>query len=367
MNITQIIQKKFPKFTKEKYSDLFEEIIRAALNPVSDQKVESITCDILSVKSKKKKKQSFWFDILTSSFRSDNIYSTESKKIPQLIISYLKLKAKEIVPKLVSLSVKYNRSNEYVLRCYLDVCRYEINKKKVSYLIKKRKNPSVNDVPSKLTKNENGLEIEDEEGKENKTLNLFIGSFDMRSFLEHNQSIYMKKSENCNTFFFVNNNKEDFQNTKNQGSFSKRKYSTDNRKEKIANTKIYGKKGKMFIHRFDSFKFLPCPTTTKETYPKKKFKNLNINTEYNYMKAYTKSTSRDKNTKEINDYKAKNTLSNNNRFLKTRNLSITTTFVKKDKIYMPMIQKNSTHSIDSNFRKQNLKMKNFLTKEDLYY
>ena len=75
MNITQIIQKKFPKFTKEKYSDLFEEIIRAALNPVSDQKVESITCDILSVKSKKKKKQSFWFDILTSSFRSDLKFS----------------------------------------------------------------------------------------------------------------------------------------------------------------------------------------------------------------------------------------------------------------------------------------------------
>ena len=178
MNITQIIQKKFPKFTKEKYSDLFEEIIRAALNPVSDQKIESITSDILSVKSKKKKKQSFWFDILTSSFRSDNKYSTESKKIPQLTISYLKLKAKEIVPKLVSLSVKYNRSTEYVLRCYLDVCRYETNKKKVSYLIKKRKNPSVNDVPSKLAKNENGLEIEDEESKENKTLNLFIGSFD---------------------------------------------------------------------------------------------------------------------------------------------------------------------------------------------
>ena len=61
MNITQIIQKKFPKFTKEKYSDLFEEIIRAALNPVSAQKVESITCDILNVKSKKKKKQSGFF------------------------------------------------------------------------------------------------------------------------------------------------------------------------------------------------------------------------------------------------------------------------------------------------------------------
>ena len=96
-------------------------------------------------------------------------------------------------------------------------------------------------------------------------------------------------------------------------------------------------------------------------------KNLNINTEYNHTKAYTKSTSRDKNTKEINDYKAKNTPSNNNRFLKARNLSITTTIIKKDKIYMPIIQKNSTHSIDSSFKKPNLKMKNFLTKEGLYY
>lgn len=367
MNITQIIQKKFPKFTKEKYSGLFEEIIRAALNPVSNQKVESITCDILRVKSKKKIKQSFWLDILSSSFLNDNEYSTESKKIPKIIISYLKLKAKEIVPKLVGLSVKYNRSIEYVLRCYLDVCRYEINKKKVSYLVKKRKNPSINDTPSKLTKNENGLGIEDEESKENETLNLFIGSFDIRSFLEHNQSIYMKKSENCNTFFFVNNNKEDIQNTKYQGFFSKRKNSTDSRKEKLANTKIYGKKGKMFIHRFDSFKFLPLPTTTKEIRSKKKTKNLNINTEYNHTKAYNKSTSRDTNFREINDYKAKNTLPKNNRFKKNRNLSITTAFAKKDKIYMPIIQKNSTCSPDSNFRKHHLKMKSFLTKEDLYY
>lgn len=366
MNITQAVQKKVPKFTKEQYYDLFEEILRDELSLKNHQNSKELSGDIFRVKSKKHQISNSWAKITNACLKLDVKYSTGSKPLPIMIVKYLQNKCKEIIPKLLSISSKYNRSIEYVLRVYFDICSYEIKKKRPQYTIKKRNVKSLDGVGlskrvsiSSKVKNTNEKEDNDlEENKENQTLTLFFGNFDMRSFLEHNQKVYMKKGENLNTFFFVSQGNAHNTNDKFDKNTTKRTFSAS-RSKRMEMPKLYEKKGAMCIHRFDSFKMLPCYIKNKDR--SKNHKTLDLKTNSNYLryKNFRESTSRDRTTKklEVNEYKY-------------RNINTNLTFGMTHSTYsnlrsnMPTITKSKGKTIKK--RKQ-LKLSNFLTRDDLYY
>ena len=370
MNITQAVQKKIPKFTKEQYYDLFEEILRDELFTKNHQNSKELSGDIFKMKSKKHQIKNSWAKITNACLKLDVKYSTENKPLSILHVKYLQNKCKEIIPKIVYISSKYNRSIEYVLRVYFDICSYEIKKKKPKYSIKKRNVKSLDGVGlskrasiSSKVKNTNEKEEEDlEENKENQTLTLFFGNFDMRSFLEHNQKVYMKKGENLNTFFFVSQGNTSSQNDKFDKNTTKRTFSAS-RAKRMEMPKLYEKKGAMCIHRFDSFKMLPCYIKDKDK--SKTHKTLDLKTNSNYLryKNFRESTSRDRNKKrfEVNEYKYRNINTNLEFGMKP---GLTHSTYSNLGSNMPTINKSKGRTIKK--RKQ-LKLSNFLTRDDLYY
>jgi hypothetical protein len=81
-------------------------------------------------------------------------------------------------------------------------------------------------------------EEEEELKRKNNIVNLFIGDFDLKKFLENEQKIQMKKGEYCNTFIFSNhNNNEQNNNTKKKKQFVFGKLLSPQKRNKRHNNK----------------------------------------------------------------------------------------------------------------------------------
>ena len=110
--------------------------------------------------------------------------------------SYIKLYIKRnIIPKLFPISFHLKRSIEYIVRIHLKLCKHEMEHKHLPHYDSKDTIAYADEEEAELK-------------RKNNIINLFIGDFDLKKFLENEQKIKMKKGEYCNTFIFANHNKE---------------------------------------------------------------------------------------------------------------------------------------------------------------
>ena len=129
MKPSEIIYKKVPKFTNERYLYLYELILRDLVEE-SQKKKKIERRDIFIVKCQSKKRNNYWLNISKAVTENDTHYSTVSQKVSVLMVDYLRLKIKNnIVPKIITLSNQIGRSIDYVIRIHMHINRYEIANK----------------------------------------------------------------------------------------------------------------------------------------------------------------------------------------------------------------------------------------------
>ena len=339
-SITKLIQKKVKSFTKEKFIDIFEILLYdyvnspPIINNMNNNNINyiqqySFTQKVNVFKNRKLvRDNNIWHSFANYLFKNDEKYN-----MPFVIISYLNLKISIIIQRIIYVSTKYNYPITFISRKYIDICRYEIQKIKLfrqnnqKHLTKKKicftklnenkKGASSEKSRSKSnqkaafisTTEENNkiinvntynfietqYELEGRKKEDNNNLNLFIGNFNINKFKDHNQTVYLKKYGNIYTFIFVNKEDTNDSETKNNPDHRKVKSKNWGKPQIVSMPKIYGKKGSVNIHRFDSFKFLDneIQGNNYDTKPLKE-KHSNITS---YMKNNLLSCNRKSSTK----------------------------------------------------------------------
>lgn len=378
MKPNEIIYKKIPKFTNENYLYLYELILRDEINELQTRRTVKIRKDLFIYSANSKKIKNYWNQIIKSMNEIDNKYSTISQKVSTLMTKYLKYKIKSsIIPKIVNVSTQILRSVDYVTRVHLLICRFEIKN------IKENHGKKNGDTPLNLP--DFAAEI-DPQGKKTSIVNLFVGNFDMKKFLEHNQLIRMRKSEFVNTFIFTNNNnkkkkKSEAKQTNTIFSSAQKKYHDAG--SSLSQPKIYGKKGKMYIYKFDNLHF--SYNKKHNSYHKKAITTYNGFHDKKTKKSYSPYSThskgnlynieefaeKEKKPKEIRSMTAKPT--KREKFHSNISTLATNPQKKYDKkqFYFPKIERfksskrGATHTFS--LSGSEIKMENFLTKNDLYY
>lgn len=374
MKPSEIIYKKVPKFTNEHYLYLYELILRDLVEE-SQKKKKIERRDIFIVKCQSKKRNNYWLNISKAVTENDTHYSTISQKVSVLMVDYLRLKIKNnIVPKIITLSNQIGRSIDYVIRIHMHINRYEI--------ANKNERKSIHS-PLKLPDFEN--EYEDNK-KKSSIVNLFIGNFDLKKFLEHGQKIRMRKTEFCNTFIFANENKvkkKKGDSIQGRKLFSpiKKKYTDSG--SSFSQPKIYGKKGEMYIYGFNSMNFStyqPHKTSIHKKSSSSTFTTNDIKKHY-YSPANTIYHKKDLfNIEEENSkVKSEDVIDNsnkhfNNGYYHKKSITQSNLSTKRNEsqehFYFPKIDRMKRGEIKIkkvNMSSQGMKMENFLTKKDLYY
>ena len=303
-SITKLIQKKVKSFTKEKFIDIFENLlynyvdsspIRNNMNNNNNiNKQYSSTKKGNAFENKKEvRNNNIWHSLANCVFKNDERYN-----MPLLIINYLNLKISIIMQRIIYVSTKYNYPITFISRKYIDICRYEIQKKKLLRQNNQKRFPKQNLCFTKLNENKKGgilpltershhksnkkvvvapvvegnnninnhnfietqYELEGRKKEENNNLNLFIGNFNINKFKDHNQTVYLKKYDNICTFIFVN--KEDASDPEIKNNPENRKIKSKNwsKPQIVSMPKIFGKKGSVNVYRFNSFKFIDTET-----------------------------------------------------------------------------------------------------------
>lgn len=379
MKANEIIYKKIPKFTNENYLYLYELILWDEINERQSQRTIKTRKDLFIYSTNSKKTKNYWNQIIKSMNEIDNKYSTISQRVSTLMTKYIKYKIKSsIISKIFNVSTQILRSVDYVTRVHLLICRFEIKNIK--------ENLGKKDDNTALKLPDFAAEI-DPQRKKASILNLFVGNFDMKKFLDHDQLIRMRKSEFVHTFIFTNNNNK--KKKKGEAKSTNTIFSTTQKKyhdagSSLSQPKIYGKKGKMYIYKFDNlqFSYHEKPNSyynkTITTYngfhdkkPKKSYSPYSTHTKVNLYNI-EEMDEKDKNSKEIRGMTTKSTkrekfhsnlstLTNNNPQKK----------YDKKQFYFPKIErfKSSQREVAHTFNLSGseIKMENFLTKNDLYY
>ena len=343
-SITENIQRKVTCFTNEKYIGLFETILRNEINYNTTFIKEEGCTNLINNNSLVKKinddeskriikNKDIWRTISRHIFTNDDTYDF----VPSIIIQYLKLKVKNAMPKLLSISTKYNHPIDFVLEKYLDICRYEIRKMKArkkniqKYHMKKKnlclmkmkslnnkkaqKLPLTERGPLQINRkiniandndnknNEEQFDFEKEEDEEENHLNLFIGNFNIKSFKEHNQSVYMKKYDNISTFIFVDKEDPNNPNAKNDAQTRTIVSRNGGKKHTVTMPKIYDNRGSINIHRFETFGFLGDGITHHHPKESRNYKTKNVtdtvSSKNNYTISFSQNERGNKNSKKL--------------------------------------------------------------------
>ena len=241
------------------------------------------------------------------------------------------------MPKLLSISTKYNHPIDFVLEKYLDICRYEIRKmktrkKNIQKFHMKKKNLCLmkmkslnNKKAQKLPLTERGplqinrkiniandndnktyeeqFDFEKEEDEEENHLNLFIGNFNIKSFKEHNQSVYMKKYDNISTFIFVDKEDPNNPNAKNDAQTRTIVSRNGGKKHTVTMPKIYDNRGSINIHRFETFGFLGDGINHHYQRESRNIKTKNVtdtvSSKNNYTISFSQNERGNKNSKKL--------------------------------------------------------------------
>ena len=361
MKLSELIKEKIPLFTKIKYFDIFSNILSNIKTILINEKKSKIklifgnemfeiekkdTTDSIEEKCKK------YIQKIENSILK-NIYY-KGIKLSEIEFLYLKNLAINYKRKIDLIAIQKKKKKDYILIVYLQLCKKEIllnNNIKNSKLYLNKKNSFLNNK-----------EIIISEEEEKKNINIYIGKFNMKKFLDKEQIIKFQKGEFVNGYIF--NDKFDKLNGK---PFNFRDFNLNKKKERFSNNQgspnFYSEKGKKNVHKFNSITFdkysVPL-SLIKEIKKQKEFGNKE-------HKMKVKSTPNIK----INDnyfyHDNKNIMKseNNNKSSRIRKTCLEKR-LNTDINSFPKLKKNSSQRIIIKSRNK-IKLKNYFSSNDLYY
>ena len=194
MKAAKLIHKAIPRFTKSRFLFIYEQLLYMEINdtePPKQSKDKKIKKKVFTIKEPY---VSYWPNIIHSFREIDYRFNSEYSNASTLMSSYIQLHIKRnVIPKLYQCASQLKRSIDYILRIHLKLCWYEMEHKHL---------PNYDSKDSIAYADEEAEELK----RKNNIVNLFIGDFDLKKFLENEQKIQMKKGEYCNTFIFSNHN-----------------------------------------------------------------------------------------------------------------------------------------------------------------
>ena len=192
MKIKDVLQKKIGYFISEKYTEAFCEILRnikeILIEDQNNKKYETIIQRFLKDKKEESvhDKINNYITSLEKAMLTDEHYL--NYKFSKLELSYLKYKAKITRRKCKLISLEYKKPLSVLIELYIRNCKKELKNSKYD--------------PSILKKGRKRQNEEDEEDDEKESINLFIGKFDYKKFLEQLQVVKMKKTGFVHAFIF---------------------------------------------------------------------------------------------------------------------------------------------------------------------
>ena len=376
--MAQIIKERIKFFLKEKYMDVFFELLRnieKIIKEEEDNKIETIFHKYYKDKNyhpTTKEKVDKYFITLNNSILTIN----KKYNFSNLAICYLKKKAKIINQKCNLISIEYKKKIETIVEYYIKLCKRELeNKKEEEELEKLEKERLGKFYNKKIHTNENE---DDEIDNEEKMINLFIGNFDITKLNTH-KLIKIKKSKFVNAFLFTSDDNDNNNNTLQHFNSPTKNYFKQKKKEKNINK---DKKTKSNILSNESKSHLSKNRFNQITqYNKNYIKKEKLNKKSNYISHFTiDSNSKIKISKTFNKNNKKELkikLNNDNNIDKDNNKNLThkktitinslystnnKTLESFTKIGRSVSHRNNkinlTKTIDEKF---------YLKKEDLYY
>ena len=378
MKIREIIKSKVPLYTKEKYFDLFNDIIcnlKTILNKEKKSKIKLIFSDdfFQNEKINNKNNNSIKENCLKYIQKLENsilknIYY-KGKKLSEIEFLYLKHLAKEYKKRLDLISIQNKQNQEYTLNIYIQLCQNKIllinnlkNKKRKNIKFKLNKNLSFQERRNNLLKiNENQLTNFPEED-DKKNLNLFIGKFNMKKFLDKEQIIELKKGEFVNAYIFKNK----FDKLKGKPFIFRENSILNKKKLRFSNCGLpiyYGEKGKINVNRFSSIAidkysvpiYLVREIRKQKELEEKKLKK-NAFSSHNFKVNEPEFNNNEK--KSIECYTNRQSIRNQNNNLNNK-------YNFEGQIY----SKNnfSARNINNKKTRNKIGIRSYLSKEDLYY
>ena len=409
MNLKDKILLKIHLFLNEKYSNLFFDLLKNINLILKEEEKNNRKKIFNNILSEKEKKNIYsCFHKILKSMNQKEVFLNYT--FSHLEFSYLKNKAKLYYKKLYLLSIDVKKKTDLLIDYYIKLCKIEIKKfNKVQIkidepVIKKAINKlfsvrNRNKVLEKKVKNEKkilkknieeeedfGLKIESNNNDKNKIINLFIGKFNLKKFLEKKQIIKLKKEGFVNAFIFKDTVPETIDN--NNSKILKFVSPT----KKIKKINIISPIKSYLIHKNSQNKNIQ----NKELNIKKNKNNSIINNddsenEYNTRLLIKKKLNHKKSNSNLN-YNKKFSLDNLSQLSitkklpsRSKNLSHTSMFFSKTKntknsfcdtkngdknlprITSSNIPINKTRNTSFYFHKRNFSTINFLSKNDLYY
>lgn len=225
MKAAKHIHKTIPRFTKPRFFFIYEQLLYMEINdiePPKKSKDKKIKTKVFTIKEPY---VSYWPNIIHAFKQTDHRFNSEYNNASILMSNYIQLHIKRnVIPKLYQCSSQLKRSIDYIIRIHLKLCWYEMEHKH---------------LPNYKSKDSIAYADEEEEElkRKNNIVNLFIGDFDLKKFLENEQKIQMKKGEYCNTFIFSNHNNEQNNNTKKKKQFVFGKLLSPQKRNKRHNNK----------------------------------------------------------------------------------------------------------------------------------
>ncbi len=274
MKLSELIKQKIPLFTKIKYFDIFSNIltnIKTILKNEKNSKIKLIFGDDIFEKEKKneiisiQEKCKKYIQKLENSILK-NIYYKDIK-LSEIEYLYLKNLSINYKRKIDLISIKTKEKKDYILNLYLQLCKKMIilnNNLQNKELYFNQKHFVLNNIEINLPKEQ-----------EEKNINIYIGKFHMKKFLDKEQIIHLQKGEFVNAYIFKNI----FDKLKGK-PFIFRDSNLYKKKERFSHyhgsPNFYAEKGKKNIHQFGSNHFdrnsIPI-SLIKEVKKQKELKN----------------------------------------------------------------------------------------------
>ena len=374
--MAQIIKQRIKLFLKEKYMDVFFEILRnieQIIKEEEDNKIETIFHKYYKDKNyhptTKEKVDNYFIKLKNSIFTNNEKY-----KFSNLSICYLKKKAKIIKNKCNLISIEYKKKIESIVEYYIKLCKRELEYMKEEEEIEKLEKERLGKYYNKkIHTNENE---DDEIDNEEKIINLFIGNFDI-SKLNNHKLIKIKKSKFVNAYLFTSD--ENDENNKLQNFYAPTKsYFKHKKNEKkiIKNEKF---KNNIFSN-MSKFQLFKNHFNQITQYNKNYIKKDKLNKNSNYISHYSiNSNEKIKISKTFNNNNKKqlkiklNDYNNNKDNIKNSNQKKTNTINSlystnhKTLESFPNIGRSVSHRNNKINLTKKINDKFYLKKEDLYY
>ena len=384
MNLKKIILSSVKLFIKEKYYEIFKDLI---LN--------------YTIIKKEKEKNNF-----TKLFERENFFSVKNKnywnefnkiflikstyksyELSKIEIKYLKNLSILIHEKLKKLSTSDLELN-YIIKVYLKLCENQIKFNKIlnNLHLKLYTNPT---SKSKITnynkyydkiKKKLTLKLLDNSDKKEAPSNFYVGSFDLKKFKKKQQIVEINESKNFKTFVFKdkcftepnNNYFYSFKNLneKNNLKFSPKIYDSNNKKNIHHFQSIFCDINNIDINKIKNYTSKKCNefTPVKNYFKIKHKKAINICLTKTYSKLHSNYH---KNNFSFNPKRRKINDSSISKFSMT---SASTNFknINKSKISIKPKKLNNLNnlkrSLENNIKIISYpKIFNYLNKKDLYY